>query len=109
MVGSDDRHTGKSAITTPQSASLTAPLTQGSPCRVPHRHRSPLPKQLNKFPICRFAASSDRHIRSFLLHIHMDIAVIDCVGVAHLRLLPDQGQGPGGSPATNAEVHGLAA
>ncbi len=37
LVRSDDGHTGKSAITTPQSASLTAPLTQGSPCRVPHR------------------------------------------------------------------------
>ena len=49
MVGSDDGHTGKSAITTPQSASLTAPLTQGSPCRVPHRHRSPLPNQPDKF------------------------------------------------------------
>ena len=49
MVRSDDGHTGKSAITTPQSASLTAPLTQGSPCRVPHRHRTPLDKQFNKF------------------------------------------------------------
>ena len=30
LVRSDDGHTGKSSITTPQSASLTAPLTQGS-------------------------------------------------------------------------------
>ena len=48
-VRSDDGHAGKSAVTTPQSASLTAPLTQGSPWRVPHRHRVPLPKQLYKF------------------------------------------------------------
>ncbi len=49
MVGSDDGHTGKSAITTPQSASLTAPLTQGSPCHVPFSTRVPFTILLYKF------------------------------------------------------------
>ena len=60
IVRSDDGHTGKSTITTPQSATLTAPLTQGSPCRVPHRYRTPLPKQLCKFQFL-FLLRNDKH------------------------------------------------
>ena len=70
-----DRHTGKSSITTPQSASLTAPLTQGSPYCVPHRPGFHAPNSSTNSNLCtkkRYRAGQGRNDYTYFAH---DLAI----------------------------------